>query len=572
LACARRPPAFFVARAAARRYDGSLARIHEDGVMKSIRIAAPAIAVSLLLAARGAAAQESARIMALGGSAVSGVIADHYTDLYLSPVYALDADNISLWYTRRGEPALAFVSGLPYAGAAVLGAVSGMSYNPSNEAALYGLKLGAWRLALTSRWSFNKDYSDETKSLIQTRWGNEIRTSMRHRDADADAWLLDFAAARPAGGDRIFGLRLRGSGFYNQYCDVSRIRSYSYEDSPFIDLRAYGKYEDGQNYVSRRVALDVQGALGRKRDGRPIDEISVTVSMHRLVRFSQVTDFDLTQRFDSYGGTTHYSRSLIAGVDSREGDMWSLGAAYRRALSGGIRLYTEGSVAILSYDAATNASSEIYYWNYTPTKNDLFSASLSGNGSVVRGAFAARAGKAFALHPTLDLYVTAGGAFVRSACEENPLARYAYREDGEAAFGLEAPVVYAFAETRASLFLPLSIDFHPSSWFSYFAAFVPHAQWSRVTGEEPFASPFVFYPPAAAWIPDGRSGSALSPGQFDEPFAAVERREEAFDTSHSFACGFSLHYEERFSVDVYTRYSVIPSYWNDLAANVRFGF
>jgi len=93
-----------------------------------------------------------------------------------------------------------------------------------------------------------------------------------------------------------------------------------------------------------------------------------------------------------------------------------------------------------------------------------------------------------------------------------------------------------------------------------------------VTGEEPLASPFVFHPPAASRLSGGRAASTLAPGLLDEPFATVDSRDESFDTSHSFACGFSLRYKERFSFDFYTESNVIPDSWNSVLANVRYGF
>ena len=223
-----------VARRAFPRYNRASARFPKEGTMKSIGIAASALAIFLLCAAP-AASQESARILALGGASVSGVIPDAYTDLYLSPVYALDA-RTALWYTRRSSPSLQFVSGLPYTDATILGGSTGYAYNPSNEGAVHGLKLGAWRIALTSQWSFNKLNTSDPEALIAARYGNEIRTTARYRDADADAWLLDLAAARPAGGGLILGARVRGRGMYNHSDDVYRSRTYYYDDSPFTDL------------------------------------------------------------------------------------------------------------------------------------------------------------------------------------------------------------------------------------------------------------------------------------------------------------------------------------------------
>jgi len=547
-----------------------LLRLPEEGTMKSIRIAAPVLAASLLCAAPGAS-QESARILALGGASVAGIIPDAYTDLSLSPVYALDA-RPALWYTRRSSPSLQFVSGLPYVDATVLGGGNGYSYNHSNEGAVHGLKLGAWRIALTSQWSFNKLNRSDPEALISARYGNEIRSTARYRDADADAWLLDIAAARPAGGGLIFGTRVRGRGLYDHSDDVFRNRTYDYDDSPFTDLAGYYKFEQVRNYVSRRVGFDLQCALGRTRDGSILDEISATLSIHRLARLSQSTDYELNHRFNQYGETSSFNRYFSGESDSREGDLWSAGAAYRRSFSGGTRLCAEGSLSFLSYDLSSGSSSARYIWNYNPPMDDRLSASLAGDGSVIRGALAARAGKGFSIHRMLDLYVTAGCLFVRSACDEDPLMGYVYRESGETAFAVNTPVIHSSVETRASLSVPLSIDFHPSSWFSYFASFIPYAQWSRVTGEEPLASPFVFYPPAAARLSGGRAASTLAPGLLDEPFATVDSRDENFDTSHSFACGFSLRYQERFSVDFYTRYDIVPDYWSDILANVRVGF
>ncbi len=540
--------------------------------MKSIRIASLCLGTLLALAAPAAAERTSVRIMALGGDYVAGVIPDPYTDLHLSPVHALDAAAATLWYARRDTPYLGFRSGLPAMDVTLAGGGTGVSSGPSNEIALHGARLGDWRIAFTALWSFNKDYIDDASAAINASYDYTITSEARFKDSDADSWLLDVAAARPVGGELAWGVRLRASGCYDHLDIANKRTNYYYEALSFETLTRYFDYTTITNYLSRRVAFDAQCALARTRDGRPVEEIAVTVSLHRIARLEQLYDVDTEARFDSYGDLSNYLRRRASESDSREGDLWGVEAAYRRAYPDGLRIYAGGSFGIVTYDAASSAGTENYYWNFTPNDDDRLDASLAGDGSVTYGTLFAKAARVHALHRTLDIHVTLLGAFALSRSEEDPLVGYMCREDDETIFSTEAIVSYSGAETRASLVVPLSIDFHPSSYFSYFAAFSPYARWSRLMTENPALGVFVFEPPAASRVPGGPAAAPLSPGQIDDPFAPVETREESFDTGYSLSCGFSLRYGDRFAVEVFTGSNIVPDYWQGLYTNIRYGF
>ena len=121
----------------------------------------------------------SARVEALGGDAVTGIVRDTLTDIYLSPAFLASCDRLTINYGQRRSPEL-------YLGFPNLNNNSSFRYHltyispgTSNEITLYGIGLGEWRFAASAEWQI--DYAERSNPSYSS-FGHfpEIQQNTRH--------------------------------------------------------------------------------------------------------------------------------------------------------------------------------------------------------------------------------------------------------------------------------------------------------------------------------------------------------------------------------------------------------
>ncbi len=527
-----------------------------------------AAALALLVSTR-AAGQESARIQALGGENVSGVIPDLYTDLDLSPAYAFDAGRLTLWYTRKaGLSAYAFE--LPIAKLANSNLAYYMdSYNPSNELAVHGLRFGSWRTALAAEWTVNDRQSSKSRTSIYSI--SNIRVDSEFSRRDSDAWMFDAAAARALGGNHIIGLRFRASGYY-QRGQGGRKSAYYYMPSNVVDLLMGQKANSIEESLHRRVAFDLQTSLARRDDAGVAGELAFSISLHRLYRFAHDYYYLANWDYDANGELTRYRADTDVWSDRREGDLWRFGASYRGTMCKDVRLFAGGGISTASYDAAYGDATKETYWDYGPILTDQLAESLEGKGDLIGGGAFAKAGRRFALHRTLDLFLGAHVSFDHTRSEEEPILRARFIADNEPVLGYEAVVGLTATSTRALIAVPVSIECRPSGWFSYFASFTPGASWRKSVAESPMNANFDYDVPFARTVRAAVRPAAGSPALIFDPAVTEQTVDESLDASHSIAFGFSFNYADRLFVDFYTGSAILPTSLSSVYGNIRYSF
>jgi hypothetical protein len=442
-----------------------------------------------------------------------------------------------------------------------------LSFNPSNEIAIRGLTLGSWRAALAAEWTLNSEQTSEYASELRANY-NQVRRRSIIDDRDADAWMFDVAAARILGGNRVLGFRFRASGYYHRLQNASQETVYDYYGVEVGTLRISDKYNDLVESLHRRIAFDFQMSLANREAEGIDDEFILSVSRLSPDRLAQEYDENKGWHYDISGEMSRYEAIRDFWSDARSGDLWRFGASYRGALGAGVRVFAGGAISSAAYDASYGYTIEETEWNYGPILTDRFTESSGGSGG---GAFL-KAGRQCALHRALDIYIGLRASFASTRAEEKTLVRNRFIENNQSMLGYDATVDLAYTSMRAELGVPVSIEYRPTGWFSYFASFVPGASWQRTAAEKPQTSSFEYSVPFARSSRTCISPAWKSSGQTFDPSTVEESVEESLDSSHDICLGFSLRYAERLSLEFYTGTSILPTSFSAVYGTVMYGF
>jgi hypothetical protein len=546
---------------------GTLVTMH-TGARISLGLA---VLLTLLLRPGAAPALEhqSARISSLGGDHVVGVIPDFYTDIGVNPAYAFFAGRLNVGYARRRIPS--YAPSVPY-----LMEGSG-SYPGSslmvNELSAWGIRLSSWRTAVFAQWALYRPES--VSSYPNTGFDNQAYSELREdwESSNNDFARIDLVAARALGDRYALGLRLQGR-VYNHY--ASSMRKYGYEgyyDRLFVDLYNQRRETQVRSFAGRRYSLDLQAGVVKSDDTSPRTDLAIKASLNRPDYRQERYELDISKDFDQAGALNEYSYYRYYWNDARKGDIWSLALTFRHSFDGGIRVLAGGDISTCSYETEWSNSEERLAWGWTDT-NWKVAGAFDGDGTLLDGSCFFKGGKVFGLHRTTDLYLGLHGVFSRARAKEEPLAHYAIATDGE-----ESTVRFDQAnrlestETLCDLFIPFSVEFRPSSYFTYYSSFILYAKWRKLSTAQPFPSLFTFRPPASV----SRLGSARLAGTSSqaivEPAAYSSEWERDLATGYAVTLGFSLHYRDRFFVDVYTQSEMIPLYYfDDNVIDIRYVF
>lgn len=512
---------------------------------------------------------QSARISALGGDHVAGVIPDLYTDIGVNPAYAFFADRLTASIARRWNPG--YESSLPYLQEAW------RSYSSDammvNEISVWGIKLSSWRTAVFAQWALDRPQG--VSSYPETGMNGTPYMQLREEayDRTNDFARIDLAAAREIGDRTALGVRIQARAY--SYLD-SRMTSRLHEEygaPPNLSLEREGTSKNVQSYSGRRYSFDLQAGIAKWDDAGPRTDFAISASLNRTdrrqERYEMADDkvFNPPNEIDDY----EYYRSYWS--DAREGDIWSFALMFRHAFDGGIRVLAGGDISTCPYETDWTASEEHVRWGSWPETDEHLAGDLEGDGSLLEGSCYVKGSKVFSIHPTTDLYVGLHGAFARIDAEEEPLVHYSieYGEDASAV-QVDQHVRLESIETSFALSLPLSVECRPLSWFTYFSGIALRGKWRKVSATEPIPSLFTFQPPAAVSRAGGARPAGAASAAVVEPAAYSTDWHREFVMDAAVTLGFSLHYGDKFFVDVYTESEIIPTYLGNNIIDVRYAF
>ncbi len=530
------------------------------------------IILALVLCAQSSSAQEhpSARVYSLGGEHVSGIIPDLYTDITVNPANAAFADRLTINYDRRSIYGFAPV--FPY-----------LSENPpydlyysrdsymANELSIYGLELSSWRAALFAQVRLAKSEYNLSDYNLMSSTGIESRNDLS--SGDNDFGRIDLIAARSLGSRYALGLRLQVWGYYRSDAGASGSVDDWYKDLVFTNLDEEYKSTSASSFMGRRISFDFQTGLVKKNDGGSQTELILQASVHPLNYTKQSASLYIRQYYDESQQVDSYDYERDAWSDARKGDLWTFGLSMRHAFVGGMRIYTGGSVSLASYDAQWTQSQDYYSWGGQHLYKDvIFGNGFDCNGKLRGASYFIKGGRAFGLRDNLDLYLGLHGDFDWNHAEEEPIIRYSetHREDTSSVL-IDEPATLEYTGTAASLYLPLSIEFRPSSYFSVFSGFTLFGEWYKHITRQSAQSLFYYNRPGGTVSNSRVLPAAASPHVTINPTATADNWQRAWDSGSIVTFGFSLHYRERFFIDVYSQSEIIPSLTSSLI-DVRYVF
>jgi len=511
----------------------------------------------------------SARIYSLGGEHVSGIIPDTYTDLTVNPAYACLMDRLTVGYARRSiydfAPTIPYLSeDAPYS----------LSYYQNtfmtNEMSVYGIELSNWRAALFAQWRIGSSQSTvsgfdlyNNRSTLTQNWDSE----------DNDFGRLDLMAARSIGDAWVLGFRLQGWGYYKSVSNADSRVEESYRDASLSELTQERRSQGATSYVGRRASFDFQTGIMKKSGGEPRTDLVLQASLHPIDYLNQSVSLGITRGYNELHEINTYEYGKRTWSDERKGDLWIFGLALRHAFGSGIRIYAGGDVSTASYDAEWTASRDSYTWGYYTEIDNIQTGGFDCDGSFQGASGFLKSGKTFALHRTLNLYLGVHGIVQRKHAEEHPVIEYSYAyHDSEDSVRIDQPASLEYTGTAADIYLPVSIEFRPSSYFSFFSGFTLYGEWYKHVTKQPMPAIFYYNRPLAEVEPGGSIRTVASSGELIVPETSVTDWRREFVSGSAVTLGFSLHYGDRFFVDVYSQSEIIPGNLQSANLDLRYVF
>lgn len=511
----------------------------------------------------------SARIYSLGGDHVAGVIPDLYTDIDVNPAYAFFADRLNTSYARRLNPG--YDPSLPY-----LMERSGSYSGPSmmvNELSAWGIRLSSWRTAVFAQWAL--DRPEHVYSYPYTGFDNGAYVELREEGSsdNSDFARIDLVAARPLDDRYTLGLRIEGQA-YDYYHSYLTTYAYDrYDDLYFADIQSQRRDKEVRSYSGRRYSLDVQAGIVKSDDTGPRTDLAITASLNRPDQRQENYELDISKEYDQLNEIDGYRYYRYYWNDARAGDLWTLALMFRHSFNNGIRVLAGGDISTCSYETDWSGSNERLQWGSWTGLDRKVAGAFDGDGSLLDGSFYAKGSTVFSLHRTTDLYLGIHGVFERIRAEEEPLVHYSIAEDGpESAVQIDQALLLESIETSFALSIPLSVEFRPSGWFTYFSSFVLSGKWRKISTTQPIPSLFTFRPPVSVSRAGGANPAGASSEVIVEPQAYSTEWDKDLYTSGTVTLGFSLHYRDRFFVDVYTQSEIIPTYLANNVFDIRYAF
>jgi len=530
------------------------------------------IVLALVLCAQSSSAQEhpSARIYSLGGEHVSGVIPDLYTDLTVNPANTAFADRLTINYDRRSIAG--FVPVFPYLSENVQLSPSRDSYM-ANELSIYGLGLSSWRAALFAQVRLLKSENNASAIDIYNN-GTAMSSQSDWTSNDSDFGRIDLIAARSLGSAYALGLRLQVWGYYRSNGTADGSTDDYYRDVVFSALDQEYERTSADTYTGRRISFDFQAGLVKKSDGGSQTDLILQASVHPLNYAKQSASLSIQQDYNELEQLDSYRYERATWSDTRKGNLWIFGLSMRHAFSGGMRIYTGGKVSLASYDARWSQTQQSYSWSDQDLRADnIVTGGFDCDGALRGASYFLKGGRKFGLRDNLDLYLGLHGNFEWNHAEEKPVIRYSetHREDTSSVL-IDEPATLEYTGTAASLYLPLSIEFRPSSYFSVFSGFTIYGEWYKYVTTQPVQSFFYYSRPGGTVSSSRVLMAAASPDVTIVPTATTSNWQHAWDSGSTVTLGFSFHYRERFFIDVYSASEIVPSSLQNSLIDVRYVF
>ncbi len=514
----------------------------------------------------GAGAQQypSARIEALGGEAVSGVIPDTLTDIHLNPAYLHRCRRLTINYGQRetGDFSMRFPylrGGIPSRDA--------IASRKETELSIYGISAGSWRVGISAGWYLDyRDDSTPNHAIRYYTWGFREEYSITAYHGDLHDYRIDISAARGLSSGTVLGMRC---GAFQRVYDYWHTRQRKYYDFQIDESESEMLFEgelysyDKSDSYRRVSSFFLQAGLlaGEERSER-----SLLLQVTRSEIYSRTCDrnIDTQTQYDQSGEVEDYAFDELYYRDERAGVLWSYGIHGRLSLPDGTRIFAGGGFERMRYDTDWLDSYIDFAWRDTWIDSEK-RTSLTFHDDGIHDGFHVflKAGKT--VEPRDDLSLTAGvHGFMRwMRSREEILATaeiYSCIDPVLVSFSMERPIDISIETTDAGLNLSLAIEYEPTPWISIWSGFRILATYRK---EKDRLSNI----------------SAIDLINFLDPsmVASYIRQEsprsvDDLEITSAASFGLSLHYLDRFFVDLYTGSDMTPDYISNYILDVRYAF
>ena len=524
----------------------------------------------------GAQTHYSARIYALGGSAVSGIIPDYYTDLMFNPAYASLSDGFTINYGQRESPVYRFPF-LQFNMTQILARPETGQYR-TNELLAHGIRLRGCDIALISEWFIDTD--DETDSYPEVSYSGldftNTLSSIRNNNEN-NYMHAAVSCSRRIGEDRILGLRIGAFDCYYHW--TQQVTKYteryqfteSYGETYLHDTERRHDYDEKtRRWLSPYLQV---GLLSGKQNGND-SELMFRISQDEVNVRAEDFFLDIKNGYQRSTGTrTSYDYSRFDWIEDKDGTMWSFDLWGRHTFANGFRIFAGGGYHTAAYDGDWIKTRRDYEWRSFTTDFISYQA-ITGEGDFTEYSIFVKGGKTFRLERRIDVTAGFSGSFCRSLNEEEPTAQFKRKTVYDIAVeetSVTCPSHFEMERIHAQLVIPVAVEFRPAGYFTLFAGFTTQVGWIRDT--EAYLIPPIYI--ESARVPSGApvsNGTGRMVYRALEGISMAENAEDEIQSDYSATVGFSLNYKNSLVFDLYSGSSLTPGNMLYLILDLRYRF
>ncbi len=520
----------------------------------------------------------SARISSLGGRYVSGIIPDFYTDLHINPAYSSFAEGLTLNYGQRNVPAIRFPFPCLRKNSSAYFPYVGSGY--SQELLAYGISISEWKMAIDVEWHWSDQDGVDTWFDYDAYMPNRIR-QYYGEDFNTSRYIFrrgNFIIAHPIGDGYVMGVRIGGSQWDNSSSNVRETHNIYYwieEEPPELRLSEESHLLYANEDIARITRMMFQVGILSRSDNGIGSGISMLVSMDKLHSRTHNNDFRTTSRYDNSSEIDIYEYEDLEWRDKRYGDLWAFHLQGHHILPLDIRLFLEGGFALSDYQTDWRDHLDYLRWgDYFLSREVIASTALSGEGSFKEINCLAKIGRKTRIMRNLEVTTGLYGFYEKEWSDENPLV------EDQAVLNIDTErleftgsrrTTISYETATSGIACPIAIEYKPSKYFSFFSGFVVTVTWEKDNEEINIPEVYdIIQHPGPLYNHVQFVSSSLT--NSNQTHTSDRNVEERLSSSRQATLGFSLHYQDRLFVDVYTGTNVLPDHLSSLIVDVRYKF
>ncbi|MCK4351565.1 MAG: hypothetical protein KAX13_11935, partial [Candidatus Krumholzibacteria bacterium] len=439
----------------------------------------------------------------------------------------------------------------------------------SNEITMYGIGLGEWRFAASAEWRI--DYTERSKPSYSSYHGHfpEIQQGTRYETAKNNKRYVrvDLSAARELAGDYKLGIRLGGTTakIEDSVTNVTTTHFFDIHTDPYELVPEGRRYSHSvENEVVCYSGGFVQIGLLRDSESK-LRSIDLRISRNETYLRHLHQNIYSDTHYDQWGDPDEYDREETKWRDERSGTIWSYDLFGRLSSASGLRIFAGVGFEHMNYETDWMDLVYDYGWsdyNY-PEMDNRATMDFEGDGDYAGASAFLKIGKTMRLRD--DLEITAGlhAWMTRRWTDEKPLADitiYSLVDESFFTISLDKPLEISTDRTDAGLNIPIAIDFEPANWVSIWSGFRVYTRYRRLNDEIPKIDALHLENFTSALELENYT-SAYDTYQLDDVYVGSTA-----------TVGVSLHYKDRFFVDIYTGSDVTPDYLTNYILDIRYVF